>query len=80
MITQHQQVEANLLRNRIVLHRRWREAESALTAMAAAAPPAFVPVVEAAPIVRRPVRSALAASAGLRLKVSVDFAGHRRAA
>ena len=43
-------VNANLLRNWIVLHCRRREAASALTAMAAAAPPAFVPVVEAAPI------------------------------
>ncbi|MFT4160950.1 IS66-like element accessory protein TnpA [Shinella sp.] len=64
-------VNANLLRNWIVLHRRRREAASALTALPSSTPPAFVPVVEAAPIVRRPVTSALAASAGMRLKASL---------
>jgi transposase len=63
-------INANQLHKWVKL-RRDREAQKALTVMAAAAPPAFVPVVEAAPIVRRPVTSARAASARMRLKASL---------
>jgi transposase len=50
-------INANQLRNWVKL-RQGRQAENALTVMTNSAPPAFVPVVEAAPIARSPSTSA----------------------
>jgi len=63
-------INANQLHKWVKL-RRDREAAKALTALASSAPSAFVPVVEAAPVLQRPARSVRTASARVRLKASL---------
>ncbi|WP_298311864.1 transposase, partial [Reyranella sp.] len=63
-------INANQLRNWIRLRQR-RQTENALTAIPINVPPAFVPVVEAAPVARPPSTSARPTSPRVRLKASL---------
>lgn len=64
-------INANQLRNWVRLRRDRKAADKALTAMPISAPPAFVPVVEAAPIARAPVTAARPTSPRVRVKASL---------
>jgi len=64
-------VNANQLRNWVALRRRRQASEKELTVLPNSVPPAFVPVVAAAPIARPPAPSARPTSPRVRLRASL---------